>query len=82
MISIKQWESHGPHPRKVCDNFSLKGWVSHKHLKGGNLDLIFQLMITLGMIKEEKILLLYGTVWRSKTKQVFTCVFSDVVCHK
>ena len=59
---IKRWESHGPHPKKVCDSFSLKGRVSHEHLKGGNLELIFQLVITLGTTEEEKILLLYGTV--------------------
>ena len=37
--------------------------MSYEHLKRGNLELIFQLTITLGTVEEEKILLL--TVWDS-----------------
>lgn len=58
--------------------------MSYEHLKRGNLELIFQLTITLGTVEEEKILLL--TVWDSvqevKLSKFFPCVFNDVVPHE
>lgn len=55
--------------------------MSYKHLKRGNLELIFQHAITLGTVEEEKILFTdsVGLCRRSKAKQVFTCVFSEVL---
>lgn len=58
MISIKQWELCGPHPKKVCENVSLKVQMSNEYLKEGHLELIFQLTIILGTTEEGKKILL------------------------
>ena len=72
---LKQWELHGPHPEKVCEHFLLKSQMSYEHLQRGNLELIFQLTITLGAIEEEKILLRYGIKYmRSNEASGYPCL--------
>lgn len=56
--------------------------MNYGHLKRGNLELVFQLTMTLGMAEEEKIPLADRTVGNIDSQVGFLCVLSSVVFHE